>query len=129
MKRLKVLLVDDEEELVAPLIERLKLRDYEAVGVLDGAEAIEMVKEREFDVVVLDVKMPGLGGLEVMRQIKAVRPDLAIILLTGRGSSKESDIGIEQGAYDYLIKPIDIKDLIRKMNDAVAASRDGGQHE
>jgi DNA-binding response OmpR family regulator len=119
MIKFKVLLVDDEEELVDTLTERLMLRGIETVGVISGAEAIRSVKEREFDIVVLDVKMPGMDGLEVLREIKRIRPKAQIILLTGRGSAKESQMCLEQGAFDYLIKPINIEDLIQKMKDAM----------
>jgi DNA-binding response OmpR family regulator len=119
MGRLRVLIVDDEEELVSTLTERLALRDIEADGVITGADALKRIQEKEYDVVVLDVKMPGLDGLEVMKKIGTIRPKVQVILLTGRGSEKESRIGIEEGAFDYLVKPIDIEDLIKKMREAV----------
>ena len=119
MDELKVLVVDDEEELVSTLGERLMLRGIEADGVVTGADAVRRVGEKDFDVVILDVKMPRMGGLEVMKKIKEIRPRLKVILLTGRGSEKESEIGLEQGAFAYLVKPIDIEDLIGKMKEAV----------
>ncbi len=120
MDRLRVLLVDDEEEFVSTLIERLTLRGIEADGVITGADALKRAQDRDFDVVVLDVKMPGMDGLEVMRKIRTMRPRVQVILLTGRGSEKESEIGLEEGAFSYLIKPIDIEDLIRTMKEAVS---------
>ncbi len=116
---LKVLVVDDEEELVSTLGERLMLRGIEADGVFTGADAVRRVAEKDFDVVILDVKMPRMDGLEVMKKIREIRPHLKVILLTGRGSEKESEIGLEQGAFAYLVKPIDIEDLIGKMKEAV----------
>lgn len=118
MGRLRVLLVDDEEELVSTLKERLMLRDIEADGVTAGADALRCIQSKDYDVVVLDVKMPGIDGLEVMKKIRAIRPRVQVILLTGRGSERESEIGIKEGAFDYLIKPIDIEDLIEKMKEA-----------
>ncbi len=119
MGTLRVLIVDDEEELVSTLTERLALRDIDADGAITGAEALERVQEKEYGVVVLDVKMPGIDGLEVMKKIRAMRPKVQVILLTGRGSEKESQTGIDEGAFDYLVKPIDIEDLIKKMREAV----------
>ena len=114
----RVLLVDDEEELVSTLAERLQLRGIEAEGLTSGAEAVRRLEEQEFDVVVVDVKMPGMDGLELLKRIKDIRPAAQVILLTGRGSEKESQRGMEQGAFDYLIKPINIDDLIEKMKRA-----------
>lgn len=122
MERMRVLVVDDEEELVSTLIERLALRDIEADGVTTGDAALRRLQNREFDVVVLDVKMPGIDGLELLRKIRKMRPGLQVILLTGRGSARESEIGLEEGAFDYLIKPVDIEDLIKKMKDAMSRS-------
>lgn len=119
MNELKVLVVDDEEELVSTLGERLELRGFEADGALTGTDALRRVGEKDFDIVILDIKMPGMDGLEVMKKMRAIRPGLQIILLTGRGSEKESQTGIEEGAFAYLVKPIDIEKLIGKMKEAV----------
>jgi len=119
MDRMKVLLVDDEEDLISTLAERLELRGIAAEAATTGAEAVDLVNEKEFDVVVVDVKMPGMDGLEVMRRIKARRPHMQVILLTGRGSEQESQAGLEEGAFDYLVKPINIEDLIQKMREAL----------
>ena len=120
MNRLRVLVVDDEEELVSTVCERLTLRGIEADGVITGAAALERIQDKEFDVAVVDVKMPGMGGLEVMRKIRVLRPQLQVILLTGHGSVKESEIGLKEGAFDYLMKPINIENLIGKMREAVS---------
>jgi len=115
MAVLKVLLVDDEEELVSTLAERLNLREFEARYVLNGYDAVKLVRENDFDVVVLDVMMPGLSGLEVLEKIKQDKPQVQIILLTGRGSIRDSEEGLEHGAADYIVKPIKIDKLIEKM--------------
>jgi DNA-binding response OmpR family regulator len=113
MDPLRVLIVDDEAELVSALEERLNLRGFQASGVTTGAEALSLVAEASFDVVVLDLKMPGLDGLEVIRRIKAERPGLQIVLLTGWGSEEDAEKGKSLGAYDYLMKPVKIMDLVR----------------
>jgi DNA-binding response OmpR family regulator len=108
----RVLIVDDEGELVSALVERLNLRGFEATGVTTGAEALSYLADTSVDVVVLDVKMPGLGGLEVIRRIKEQRANLQVILLTGHGSAQDADRGMELGAYDYLMKPVKIDELV-----------------
>ncbi len=119
MEKLKVLLVDDEEELVFTLEERLQLRGMDAEGVTSGEEALKRLQEKEFNVVVLDVKMPGMKGLDVLDRIKKDYQSTEVLLLTGRGSIKESQDGIKAGAFDYLIKPVNIDDLIAKMQEAI----------
>ncbi|MFC1852571.1 response regulator [candidate division CSSED10-310 bacterium] len=118
MAILTVLLVDDELELIETLEERLMIRDIDAQAVTTGEEALKLVAEKEFDVVVLDVKMPGIGGLETLRRIKKIRPALPVILLTGHGSTRDSEEGIRCGAFDYVMKPLNIEDLIQTMHDS-----------
>ena len=113
MEALRVLVVDDEEELVSALVERLNLRGFRARGVTTGADALEFLEAEECDVVLLDVLMPGLGGLEVIRLIKDTWPALEVILLTGHGSAKSVEKGNALGAFDYLMKPVRIDDLVR----------------
>jgi DNA-binding NtrC family response regulator len=115
------LLIDDEEELVLTLVERLMLRGFEVEGVTSGADAFGRVQEKKFDVVVLDMKMPGIGGLEVMRRIKREQPGIKFVLMTGRGSLEEGEEGMQEGAFAYLLKPINIEDLMKKMMEAVGA--------
>jgi len=127
MEKMRVLLVDDEEELVTTLVERLEIRGHTAVGVLTGQEAIARVKDQVFDVAVLDLKMPGEDGVEIMKLLKRICPGLPIILLTGHMSEGASERGIQAGADDYIIKPVNIEDLVVKMRHAVAArDADGG---
>jgi DNA-binding response OmpR family regulator len=120
MDLLRVLIVDDEAELVSALEERLNLRGFQASGVTTGAEALSLLAGEPFDVVVLDLKMPGLGGLEVIRRIKQEHPDLQVILLTGWGSEEDARKGQQLGAYDYLMKPVKIDDLVRVLLSACA---------
>ena len=116
----RVLLVDDEEEFVSALSERLRLRGIEADSALNGEEALARLVEKEFEVVILDVMMPGLGGLEVLRQIKTTHPNTQVILLTGHGSTREGIEGMRLGAFDYLIKPVDIEEMLEKMKEAAS---------
>ncbi len=118
MKSMKVLLVDDEEDFVTALAERLQLRGIEAQIATDGETALALIETSPPQVVVLDVMMPGLGGADVLKRIKARHPQIPVILLTGHGSIREGTDGLRQGAYDYLVKPIDIEELISKMQDA-----------
>ena len=124
METLRVLIVDDEAELVSALGERLALRGFDAEGVTTGAEALTFLETEPCDVVLLDVKMPGLGGLEVIRLIKTERPDLAVILLTGHGSVNSVEEGMALGAFDYLMKPVKIDDLVRILK--MAGLKQGG---
>jgi DNA-binding response OmpR family regulator len=118
MLQLKVLLVDDEQEFVTTLAERLELRGMDVGIATDGEMALGMIEADSPQVVVLDVMMPGLGGMEVLERIKAVDPGIQVILLTGHGATKDGIKGMRLGAFDYLIKPVDIDELIEKLNEA-----------
>ena len=122
---LRVLFVDDEEELVSAVVERLQLRGIEAQGATAGADALKLIERETFDVVVVDVKMPGLGGLEIVRRVKAQHPGLQVILLSGHGSYADAEEGRHLGAFDYVEKPIDIEILIGILRNAVAATEQG----
>lgn len=123
MSGLRVLLVDDEGELVYTMAERLSIRGYNVDAVTDGAEALERVASNTYDVAVVDVKMPGISGLVVLKVIKRDSPSTPVILLTGHGSPEEGEEGMKQGAYAYLFKPVDIEDLIRTMVEAAGEHR------
>ncbi|MBA2881996.1 DNA-binding response OmpR family regulator [Desulfosalsimonas propionicica] len=116
---IKVLLVDDEEEFVTTLAERLEMRGFDPSIATSGDQALSMVQDKAFDLIVLDLMMPGIGGLEVMKQIKSANPDMPIILLTGQGSTKEGMEGMNQGAFDFLMKPLDIEELISQIHEAL----------
>lgn len=120
MTPLRVLIVDDEEDLVTALVERLNLRGFEAQGVTTGAAALAHLATAPCDVVVLDVKMPALGGLEVFRRIKEQWPTVAVVLLTGLGSGQDAERGMQLGAFDYLMKPVKIDHLARVVQAAAA---------
>jgi len=118
MNKIKVLLVDDEEDLSLVLAERLEIRGFDARGVTSSEMALELLKDKDFDVVVVDVKMPGIGGIDLMRQIKLNNPKIEVILFTGHGSRKDGEMGLNEGAFDYLIKPVKIEDLMQKIEKA-----------
>ncbi len=121
----RVLIVDDEDDLLSTIVERLEFRGIETVGVQTGEQALAKIREQEFGVVVQDVKLKGEDGIEVMKLIKKLRPELPVILLTGHMSPESSRDGIQAGATDYLLKPINLEDLIVKMEDAITANRRG----
>ena len=118
MEPLRVLIVDDEEELVSTLTERLTLRGIQAEGVISGQSALARLDQAQFDVVLLDVKMPGIGGLQVIKEIKSRLPNLQVILLTGHGSDEDADEGMRSGAFDYIMKPFNIASLIEVLHRA-----------
>jgi len=111
----KVLLVDDEEEFTDALSKRLEARNLKVKTVNRGEDAIHMVDEHSFDAIILDLAMPGMDGLETLQQIKAKHPDAEIIMLTGHASVKNSVKAMKIGAEDLLEKPVDIADLLSKI--------------
>ncbi|MBS3809748.1 MAG: response regulator [Desulfobacterales bacterium] len=118
-----VLLVDDEEEFVSTLSERLEIRGFDSKTATSGEQALSLFENHDFDAVVLDVKMPGMDGLEIMDHIKEKHPETPVILLTGYGSTKEGMEGMHKGAFDYLMKPLDIDELISKIREAIGGPR------
>ncbi len=119
MDRLRVLVVDDEIEWIHTLAERLELRDIQADFVTNGEEALKKVSENDYDVVVLDMVLQRSKGLDVLKEMKKARPGLAVILVSGRCSDQDFQECKDEGAYDYLIKPVKIDDLIKTMKQAV----------
>jgi DNA-binding response OmpR family regulator len=112
----RVLIVDDEEEFVEALSERLTIRDYDVTTCLSGEAALEKVNSYNFDVVILDVAMPGMDGIKTLREIKKVKPLTEVIMLTGRATVESGIEGMKLGALDYLMKPCDTELLISKIN-------------
>lgn len=112
MDTLRVLFVDDEHELVSAVVERLELRGIRADGETGGAAALEKIERAVYDVVALDVRMPGVGGLDVVRRLREQRPALKVVLLTGHGSLEDAAEGERLGVFAYLQKPIDIDDFV-----------------
>jgi DNA-binding NtrC family response regulator len=122
---LKVLLVDDEEDYVRTMAERMEMREVGSDVALNGEQALAMVEGDVPDVMVLDLKMPGMGGLEVLERVKKRYPQVQVIILTGHGSDAEEVEARRLGAFDYLSKPVDINDLMERVREAGMA-RDGG---
>ncbi len=120
MKNLKVLLVDDEADFASALGERLKLRGIDAEIALDGDSAWEKIEAESFDVLVLDLLMPGLDGMTLMKKVKSSENNTPVILLTGHGSSRDGIEGMKQGAYEYLMKPVAFDELLEKIQKAAA---------
>ncbi len=119
----RVLLVDDEREFVKTLSERLLLRDLGSAVVYDGESALDVVKDDEPEVMILDLKMPGIDGIEVLRRVKADRPNIEVIILTGHGSEDDRKTCMDLGAFAYLNKPVDIDVLSKTLKDAYAKVR------
>jgi DNA-binding NtrC family response regulator len=123
---LKVLLVDDEEDYVRTMAERMEIRDVGSDVALNGEQALAMLEDEIPDVMVLDLKMPGMGGLEVLEAVKETHPEVQVIILTGHGSEADKVEARRLGAFDYLHKPVDIHDLmvcVRKAGEARKAWR------
>jgi len=118
MKKLRLLLVDDEREFVETLADRLKMRDLDAAIANHGEEALDAVKREEPDVIVLDLKMPGIDGIEVLKRVKAAYPNVEVIILTGHGSRKDEETARKLGAFDYVNKPADLDALVTRIRSA-----------
>jgi DNA-binding NtrC family response regulator len=114
----RVLLVDDEVGFLETLVKRLKRRSVDAAAVHSGEDALARFETAPPDVVVLDVKMPGMDGLETLREIKKRHPLVEVIMLTGHADVEVAIEGMEHGAFDYLMKPCDIDELLYKIQDA-----------
>jgi DNA-binding NtrC family response regulator len=118
VEAIRVLLVDDEAEFLETLVKRLKKRRVDVQGVRSGEEALEFIRTQPVDVVVLDVKMPGMDGIQTLKAIKSMDPLVEVIMLTGHASVEVAIQGMELGAFDYLMKPMDIDELLYKVQDA-----------
>lgn len=122
-----VLLVDDEEEYTQTLSERLQMRDIDASVVHDGAQALAAIEQNEPDVLLLDLRMPGIDGIEVLRRVKKNTPQVEVIVLTGHGSTRDRELAMELGAFAYLEKPVGIRKLTSVLQDAVSKRRRNGE--
>jgi DNA-binding NtrC family response regulator len=118
MDGFNVLLVDDESEFLDTLVKRIKKRSVNAYGVASGEEALAFLNQQPMDVVVLDVRMPGMDGIQALREIKQRHPLIEVIMLTGHASLEVAIEGMELGAFDYMMKPIEIDELLYKLQDA-----------
>lgn len=116
---MKVLFVDDEVDFLEVMVKRLKKRDVDATGLSDGNNVIELIEKDNYDIVVLDVRMPGCkSGIDILKDIKKCRPLVEVIMLTGHALLDVARDGIANGAFDYMVKPADIDELFYILNDA-----------
>ena len=115
---IRVLIVDDEVEFVETLAKRLRKRKLAVNGVTSGEAALEQLQATPMDIVVLDVKMPGMGGLDTLREIKKRYASMEVIMLTGHANMEVAIEGMDIGAFDYLMKPVEIDELVYKIQDA-----------
>ena len=119
MGKWKALLVDDEEEFVSSLAARLQLRGIRVLTATDAREALALVESEQPQVVVLDIVMPGISGMQALQHIKVNHPEIEVILLSGRGTTRDGIEGMRLGAFDFMMKPVDIGELIARMLEAL----------
>lgn len=116
----RLLLIDDEEGYVTILAKRLAKRNFLVKTALSGVEAIRILRSESFDLAVLDLKMEDMDGIEVLKVFKAMEPQMPVIILTGHGSETAAREGMEFGAFDYLVKPCDLSELVERIREACA---------
>ncbi len=121
--QIKLLLVDDEKGFADIIAKRMSKRDINVTKAYSGVEALQAIRKANFDVAVLDLKMEDMDGIEILKIFKKMDPDLAVIMLTGHGSEAAARDGIKFGAFDYLTKPCDLEELIKKIQEAVQSGR------
>jgi DNA-binding response OmpR family regulator len=119
-ERTKLLLVDDEEAYVSVLAKRLAKRNFLVETALSGIEAIRILRNEHFDLAVLDLKMEDMDGIEVLKVFKTMEREMPVIILTGHGSETAAREGLEFGAFDYLLKPCDLRELLECIEKACA---------
>ncbi len=125
MEQIKILLVDDEEEFVKTLAERIQMRDLGPDIALNGEQALKIVDNQVPDVMVLDLKMPGIDGMEVLRRIRKAYPKVQVIILTGHGTEKDEKEARHLGAFEYLQKPVEIERLVQTIRRAYRSKIEG----
>jgi DNA-binding NtrC family response regulator len=116
--KIRILLVDDEKEYVETLAERLRTRGFHVTEAFSGDEAVEKLREFNFDVTILDVQMPGMSGIKALGEIKRLKPLTEVLMLTGHGTIETAIEGMKMGAYDFLLKPCKMDLLLEKINGA-----------
>lgn len=114
-----ILIIDDEEEFAATLSQRLNLRGFESTDIHSGTEGLARFRDLEPDIVILDLKMPDMSGLDVLAEIKKHDPSIEVIMVTGHGSGQAGRDALKEGAFDYIMKPVDLKELLGKIHAAL----------
>ncbi|MBW1667140.1 MAG: response regulator [Deltaproteobacteria bacterium] len=122
--RKRIILVDDEKEFAETLAERLRTRGYDVATAFSGEQAIAKLKEYNYDVAIVDVLMPGVDGIEVLKEIKKIKPLTEVVMLTGHGTVETAIQGMKLGAYDYLMKPCEMNTLLEKLEGACKRKED-----
>ncbi|HOP06554.1 MAG TPA: response regulator [candidate division Zixibacteria bacterium] len=125
MSEYRVLLVDDEEELVSTLVERLEYRGFSASYCTNGQDALKMLREESYNVVVVDLKLPGMSGVDLLQTIRTAYPHLPVLMVTGHGAGGNDGFQPPDGAFAFLVKPINIDELVAKMTEAIKAYEPG----
>ena len=118
MDKFRVLVADDEVDFLETIVKRLQDRNLEVTGVESGEAALQLIDSQEVDVVVLDVRMPGLDGIDTLKEIKKKKPLIEVIMLTGHASVESGIQGMQLGAFDYVMKPVPLDDLLHNMRQA-----------
>lgn len=118
MADVKILLVDDEEDFITAIAERLEVRNLKSQTAFGGQEALSLVSDERPDIMVLDLKMPGIDGMEVLRRVKSMYPDVQVIVQTGHGNDLDEAEARRLGVFDYLRKPVDLELLIDRIRAA-----------
>lgn len=119
MKHISVLLVDDEVRYLETATKILRKRGFSVFTACNGGEALAVLRKGMVDVVFLDVMMPGLDGLSVLKAIKRQTPDTKVVMLTGHATIESAAEGLKMGAHDYILKPVDVEEIVRKIQDAL----------
>lgn len=122
-----ILLIDDEQPFLETIITRLRMRGIAAHGVDSGEKALQAMRTTSFDAVVLDVSMPGMDGVATLRELKKIKPGVPVIMLTGHATLETADKGMELGAYDYMLKPCPLDELLDKVSEAIRGRAEGGE--
>ena len=118
MENFTILLVDDEVAFLETLVKRLRKRGLDVLEANNAVMALEILNRQSVDVVVLDVRMPEMDGIQALREVKKINPLIEVIMLTGHASVEVAIQGMELGAFDYMMKPADINELVYKLEDA-----------
>jgi DNA-binding NtrC family response regulator len=123
LKRIRLILIDDEAGFTTVMAKRLSRRGLDVTSAFSGSEAIQAMRKAEFDVAVLDLKMEDMDGIEVLKIFKKLDPGMPVIMLTGHGSEKSASEGMQYGAFDYLFKPCEFEELLKKIREAVSSPK------